>query len=115
MGSAPPAQVQRPPENKPSPAPSAASAATAPPRTGKGPATFEDMGIPQGKQEGDCVSDAIFDDFDDANLKLGCHVNALYVQMKIWVAWMIVFLYRFREEDGPGAKVCLELVTMRCI
>ncbi|KAM5341662.1 hypothetical protein ACJ41O_014693 [Fusarium nematophilum] len=51
-GSAPPSQFQRP-DNKPSPAPSAATAP--PPKTGKGPATFEDMGIPQGKQEGDCV------------------------------------------------------------
>lgn len=30
--------------------------ATAPTKPTKGPATFEDMGIPQGKQEGDCVS-----------------------------------------------------------
>ncbi|KAF4980383.1 hypothetical protein FZEAL_3613 [Fusarium zealandicum] len=50
--SAPPSQFQRP-DNRPSPAP---SAATAPPsKAGKGPATFEDMGIPQGKQDGDCV------------------------------------------------------------
>jgi hypothetical protein len=61
VGSAPPTQMPRP-DQKPSPAPSPApSAATmpvgnpakAPP--GKGPATFEDMGIPQGKQDGDCV------------------------------------------------------------
>lgn len=60
-GTAPPGQMQmQRPESKPSPAPSAqsappkpAKAATAP---SKGPATFEDMGIPQGKQEGDCVS-----------------------------------------------------------
>ncbi|KPM37454.1 hypothetical protein AK830_g9107 [Neonectria ditissima] len=59
MGSAPPVQAQRP-ESKPSPAPP--SNASAPPSkagksaaAGKGPATFEDMGIPQGKQEGDCV------------------------------------------------------------
>ncbi|KAF7562132.1 hypothetical protein G7046_g2014 [Stylonectria norvegica] len=49
--SAPPSQFQRP-ESKPSPAP---SAATMPTKPGKGPATFEDMGIPQGKQDGDCV------------------------------------------------------------
>lgn len=57
VGSAPPSQMQRP-ESKPSPAPSPApSAATAPtPKPSKGPATFEDMGIPQGKQDGDCVS-----------------------------------------------------------
>jgi TPR repeat protein len=62
VGTAPPAQMQRP-EGKPSPAPSAASAASAPVKpskgagkgAGKGPATFEDMGIPQGKQDGDCI------------------------------------------------------------
>ncbi|CAM1503668.1 Fc.00g012590.m01.CDS01 [Cosmosporella sp. VM-42] len=58
--SAPPHQSARP-EGKPSPAPSANSAATVPaakPPKGpakQGPATFEDMGIPQGKQDGDCV------------------------------------------------------------
>ncbi|KAJ3500922.1 hypothetical protein NM208_g17043 [Fusarium decemcellulare] len=51
-GSAPPSQFQRP-DNKPSPAPSAATAP--PPKAGKGPATFEDMGIPQGKQDSDCL------------------------------------------------------------
>lgn len=61
VGSAPPSQMQRPPpENKPSPVPSAAST-PAPSKPSKGPvkpgpATFEDMGIPQGKQDGDCVS-----------------------------------------------------------
>lgn len=63
VGSAPPAQAQRP-DSKPSPAPTPPpSAATMPaskpgkaPPPGKGPATFEDMGIPQGKQDGDCVS-----------------------------------------------------------
>ncbi|KAH7122881.1 putative chitin synthase activator [Dactylonectria macrodidyma] len=54
IGSAPPAQGQRP-ENKPSPGPSVASAPVSKPPPGKGPATFEDMGIPQGKQDGDCV------------------------------------------------------------
>jgi hypothetical protein len=54
VGSAPPAQMQSKPSPGPSPAPSAASVPT--PKPGKGPATFEDMGIPQGKQEGDCVS-----------------------------------------------------------
>lgn len=58
VGSAPPAQQMQRPESKPSPAPSPApSAATAPvSKPSKGPATFEDMGIPQGKQDGDCVS-----------------------------------------------------------
>lgn len=52
-GSAPPSQFQRP-DNKPSPAP---SAQTMPAKPGKqGPATFEDMGIPQGKADSDCVS-----------------------------------------------------------
>ena len=57
VGSAPPSQMQRT-DIKPSPAASPApSAATAPvSKPSKGPATFEDMGIPQGKQEGDCVS-----------------------------------------------------------
>ncbi|KAF5677308.1 SKT5-like protein [Fusarium heterosporum] len=52
-GSAPPSQFQRP-DNRPSPAP---SATTMPPSKGgkQGPATFEDMGIPQGKQDSDCV------------------------------------------------------------
>ncbi|KAF4456732.1 hypothetical protein F53441_1168 [Fusarium austroafricanum] len=51
-GSAPPSQFQRP-DNRPSPAP---SAQTMPPKGGKqGPATFEDMGIPQGKQDSDCI------------------------------------------------------------
>ncbi|KAF2972020.1 hypothetical protein GQX73_g1502 [Xylaria multiplex] len=46
-----------PPQGRPSPAPSsAASAASAPPKPVKqGPATFEQMGIPQGKQDDDCV------------------------------------------------------------
>lgn len=58
VGSAPPSQHMQRPESKPSPAPSPApSAATAPvSKPSKGPATFEDMGIPQGKQDGDCVS-----------------------------------------------------------
>jgi hypothetical protein len=54
VGTAPPAQMQRPPEKRPSPAPTAASAPAKPAK--QGPATFEDMGIPQGKQDGDCVS-----------------------------------------------------------
>ncbi|KAI9150140.1 Chitin synthase regulatory factor 4 [Paramyrothecium foliicola] len=66
VGTAPPAQMQRP-EKRPSPAPTAASAASAPTPASapaatkpsktpaKGPATFEDMGIPQGKQDGDCI------------------------------------------------------------
>lgn len=65
VGSAPPGQMQRPESARPqmsgSPAPSAASAPTPAPaaaaaKPSKGPATFEDMGIPQGKQDGDCVS-----------------------------------------------------------
>ncbi|KFA53001.1 hypothetical protein S40293_05916 [Stachybotrys chartarum IBT 40293] len=58
VGTAPPAQMQSPapsmqkPEPKPGPAP--VHSATAPAKPGKGPATFEDMGIPQGKQDGDC-------------------------------------------------------------
>lgn len=55
VGSAPPSQMQRP-DPKPSPGPSISSAASAPAKPSKGPATFEDMGIPQGKQDGDCVS-----------------------------------------------------------
>ncbi|CZS73926.1 unnamed protein product [Fusarium graminearum] len=55
-GSAPPSQFQRP-DNKPSPAP---SAQTMPTKPGKqGPATFEDMGIPQGKADSDCVSSLV--------------------------------------------------------
>lgn len=65
VGSAPPQQFQQRPGSSssplPSPGPSVASAATAPakPPPAKGPATFEDMGIPQGKQEGDCVSHSL--------------------------------------------------------
>ncbi|KAK5624987.1 hypothetical protein RRF57_000703 [Xylaria bambusicola] len=47
-----------PPQSRPSPAPSTPnSTASAPPKPAKqGPATFEAMGIPQGKQDDDCVS-----------------------------------------------------------
>jgi TPR repeat protein len=64
VGSAPPSSQQRP-NQRPSPSPSTASAATAPvqsptqphgKQSGQGPATFEEMGIPQGKNESDCVS-----------------------------------------------------------
>lgn len=46
----------RPPriDHSPGPAP---STGPGPAKPSKGPATFEDMGIPQGKQEGDCVSE----------------------------------------------------------
>lgn len=52
----PSATGQRPPESSQLPGPGLHSAATAPAKPAKGPATFEDMGIPQGKQDGDCVS-----------------------------------------------------------
>ncbi|GFP60101.1 chitin synthase regulatory factor 4 [Trichoderma asperellum] len=44
-------------QSRPSPVPSAASAPSKPSKapSKQGPATFEDMGIPQGKQDGDCV------------------------------------------------------------
>lgn len=46
-----------PPHGGPSPAPSTNSTASAPPKPVKaGPATFEQMGIPQGKNDDDCVS-----------------------------------------------------------
>ncbi|KAL6400353.1 hypothetical protein AUP68_16053 [Ilyonectria robusta] len=54
VGSAPAPQNQRP-DNRPSPGPSAASAPPSKAPAKQGPATFEDMGIPQGKQDGDCV------------------------------------------------------------
>ncbi|KEZ45468.1 hypothetical protein SAPIO_CDS1783 [Scedosporium apiospermum] len=55
VGSAPPVQ-QRPQQQQQRPSSPAASTASAPPRpTGQGPATFEEMGIPQGKNEGDCL------------------------------------------------------------
>lgn len=71
MSSAPPAPVQKPPppEHKPTPPP---AAATAPPKTGQGPATFEAMGIPQGKQESDCVSvvsKQLIDQISRANMR----------------------------------------------
>ncbi|WYZ43070.1 hypothetical protein EsH8_VI_000769 [Colletotrichum jinshuiense] len=54
-GSAPPSSQPRP-QQKPSPAP---SAQTMPPpkkqTTGQGPATFEAMGIPKGKDDSDCI------------------------------------------------------------
>lgn len=56
VGSAPPSSQPRP-QQKPSPAPS--SATMPPPKkqtTGQGPATFEAMGIPKGKDDSDCVS-----------------------------------------------------------
>lgn len=47
------------PGKRPPPSPTA-SASSAPARpTGQGPATFEEMGIPQGKSDGDCVSHTI--------------------------------------------------------
>ncbi|KAL6887784.1 hypothetical protein HDV57DRAFT_489653 [Trichoderma longibrachiatum] len=59
VGTAPPGPApQGPGMHAASPAPSAPAAAPAPkPQKGgkSGPATFEDMGIPQGKQDGDCV------------------------------------------------------------
>ncbi|PHH86788.1 hypothetical protein CDD83_9753 [Cordyceps sp. RAO-2017] len=73
LGSLPPQEAQRPSRvasgpgqglsNSPKPGvgrtgsapPSAQGSTTAPSKPSKGPATFEDMGIPQGKQEGDCV------------------------------------------------------------
>lgn len=78
VGSAPPAQQMQRPESKPSPAPSPApSAATAPvSKPSKGPATFEDMGIPQGKQDGDCVSiSKQANPVSNADKVLGCDVN----------------------------------------
>lgn len=56
-GSVPPGvSGQRPPESSAHAGPGLKNATTAPAKPAKGPATFEDMGIPQGKQEGDCVS-----------------------------------------------------------
>ena len=52
VGSAPPG----PGQGLPSPGLHPSATAPAKPPPAKGPATFEDMGIPQGKQEGDCVS-----------------------------------------------------------
>ncbi|KAF6812566.1 chitin synthase activator [Colletotrichum sojae] len=60
VGSAPPSSQPRP-QQKPSPAPSAAT--VPPPKkqpTGQGPATFEEMGIPKVKDDSDCVSFAVF-------------------------------------------------------
>lgn len=62
VGTAPAAPAGPPRPDFSSPAPSTSSA---PPRPGKvpakqGPATFEDMGIPQGKQDGDCVSYPVY-------------------------------------------------------
>ncbi|KAJ0166603.1 Chitin synthase regulatory factor 4 [Colletotrichum tanaceti] len=54
-GSAPPSSQPRP-QQKPSPAP---SAQTVPPpkkqAAGQGPSTFEEMGIPKGKDDSDCI------------------------------------------------------------
>ena len=58
--SAPPSQARPTPSPAPSTPTSAASAPTKPAKTG--PATFEAMGIPQGKQESDCVSVVLFSD-----------------------------------------------------
>ena len=52
-----PGGVQSPPTHKPTPPPAVATASPAPPsKPSQGPATFEAMGIPQGKQDSDCVS-----------------------------------------------------------
>ncbi|TWU78049.1 hypothetical protein ED733_006743 [Metarhizium rileyi] len=51
----PNATVKRPSELNYLPGPASPSAVTASSKPAKGPATFEDMGIPQGKQDGDCV------------------------------------------------------------
>ena len=49
------------PSLAPSVTPSAPSASTpGPKKTGQGPATFDDMGIPKPKPEGDCVSPVVF-------------------------------------------------------
>jgi len=53
-GSAPPSSQPRP-QQQPSPAPSAQSVPAKKPPTGQGPATFEAMGIPKGKDESDCI------------------------------------------------------------
>ncbi|KAK2612214.1 hypothetical protein QQS21_001790 [Conoideocrella luteorostrata] len=55
-GSVPPALAgQRPVEPSPQSGPSLQTSAPAPVKPTKGPATFEDMGIPQGKQGSDCI------------------------------------------------------------
>ncbi|KAL7964759.1 chitin synthase activator [Trichoderma sp. SZMC 28014] len=84
-GTAPPGQGQGPPRpdvHSPSPVPSAASAPAGKPSKApskQGPATFEDMGIPQGKQDGDCVSSPTFTAsgcMGKTNIRsLGCHVT----------------------------------------
>ncbi|KAK1991111.1 HCP-like protein [Colletotrichum falcatum] len=53
-GSAPPSSQPRP-QQQPSPAPSAQTVPAKKPSTGQGPATFEAMGIPKGKDESDCI------------------------------------------------------------
>ena len=85
--SVPPPQQQ---QQRPGPAarPPAVTAATAPAKTtnhpdgktmGQGPATFEEMGIPQGKAEGDCVSFFWWGcGFRTvANVSIGCDVRLL--------------------------------------
>jgi TPR repeat protein len=56
-GSAPPQQQQPAPAPAPQPAkpPAVQHSNTAPAKPSQGPATFEEMGIPQGKAESDCV------------------------------------------------------------
>lgn len=65
-GSAPPPMAaQNAPEFGPPYGSGVPNAATMPAKPPKGPATFEDMGIPHGKKEGDCVS------VDTAKRRLG--------------------------------------------
>lgn len=60
--------------NRPSPTPPPSTAAVRPP--GKGPKTFEEMGVPQGKRDGDCVSPTLMDAHRiNTNHRPGCDVN----------------------------------------
>ena len=68
----------------PPPANLGAAKPTGPPapgakKPGKGPATFEEMGVPHAKQEGECVSTCKYLCFSStANLFEGCHVNVAH-------------------------------------
>ncbi|MBE3043791.1 hypothetical protein IMZ48_14700, partial [Candidatus Bathyarchaeota archaeon] len=50
--------AKRPPMSSPNPSTASAPAKPNQGSKGQGPATFEEMGIPQGKTDGDCVSRA---------------------------------------------------------
>lgn len=77
----------------------------------KGPKTFDDMGVPAGKDQGDCVSVlTITDTSDQANIRIGRYVSRKYslalhgvvgVEESIWA----VFGWKALHRYGHGSLV----------